>query len=108
VDIYLERPSFLADIEGATAFLIANFGSAEESFVKVLLGELELLGRRLFEIPASMATVEASLPDVACDTEDPTYPFGFGRATDEPSRSTRTTRGRRRRHGQPHLYPKSW
>jgi beta-glucosidase len=78
VDICLERPAILADIEGATASLIANYGSSDEAFLKVLFGELEPLGRLPFEIPSSMAAVEANLPDVPNDTENPTYPHGFG------------------------------
>ncbi len=78
VDVYLDRPAILADIEGSAASLIANFGSGDEAFVKVLFGELEPLGRLPFEIPSSMSAVEASFPDVPNDTANPTYPHGFG------------------------------
>lgn len=78
VDICLERPAILADIDDATASLIANYGSSDEAFLKVLFGELEPQGNLPFEIPSSMAAVEANLPDVPNDTENPTYPHGHG------------------------------
>ena len=78
VDVYLDRPVLLGDIEGATASLIVNYGASDEAFVKVLFGEAEPIGRLPFEIPSSMAAVAASRPDVPSDTENPTYPVGFG------------------------------
>ncbi|WP_283098586.1 glycoside hydrolase family 3 N-terminal domain-containing protein [Frankia sp. AgB32] len=78
VDIYLERPAILADIAEAAASLIANFGASPEAFVKVLFGEAAPQGRLPFDIPPSMAAVEASHSDVPFDTADPTFRFGFG------------------------------
>ncbi|MFI1148580.1 MULTISPECIES: hypothetical protein [Streptomyces] len=35
-------------------------------------------GRLPFELPRSMAAVEASRPDVPNDTVDPVFPYGHG------------------------------
>ena len=78
VDIYLERPPILAGIAAAAATLVANFGSAPEAFASVLFGEAEPQGRLPFDIPSSMAAVEASRPDVPFDTASPTFRFGHG------------------------------
>jgi beta-glucosidase len=78
VDVYLDRPAILADIAAAAATLVANFGSAPEAFIPVLFGEAEPLGRLPFDIPSSMAAVEASRPDVPFDTANPTFRFGHG------------------------------
>lgn len=78
VDVYLDRPAIVAPFVDDVASLIVNFGSCDEAFVKVLFGELEPLGRLPFELPSSMAAVEASKEDVPSDTEDPTFPFAFG------------------------------
>jgi beta-glucosidase len=78
VDVYLDRPAILADIAAAAATLVANFGSAPEAFASVLFGEAEPRGRLPFDIPSSMAAVEASRPDVPFDTANPTFRFGHG------------------------------
>ncbi|WP_179150813.1 hypothetical protein [Leifsonia sp. NCR5] len=46
--------------------------------LKALSGEAEPRGALPFEIPSSMAAVEASRPDVPFDTATPRYQFGFG------------------------------
>ncbi|MCK9925336.1 glycoside hydrolase family 3 C-terminal domain-containing protein [Frankia sp. AgPm24] len=78
IDIYLERPAILADLTDATASLIANFGASPEAFVRVLFGEAEPQGRLPFDLPSSMAAVEAGHSDVPFDAVNPTFGFGFG------------------------------
>lgn len=78
VDVYLERPAIVGAFADDTASLIGNFGAAQTAFVQVLFGEAEPKGRLPFDIPSSMAAVEASRPDVPFDTENPTYRFGHG------------------------------
>ncbi|MBL7487538.1 glycoside hydrolase family 3 C-terminal domain-containing protein [Frankia sp. AgB1.9] len=78
LDVYLERPAILADVADDAASLIANFGASEEAFVQVLFGEAEPQGQLPFDIPSSMAAVEASHSDAPFDTADPTFRFGFG------------------------------
>ncbi|MFI9776790.1 glycoside hydrolase family 3 protein [Streptomyces sp. NPDC051956] len=78
VDVYLERPAIVGAFADDTASLIGNFGAAQTAFVQVLFGEAEPKGRLPFDIPSSMAAVEASRPDVPFDTDNPTYRFGHG------------------------------
>ncbi len=78
VDVYLDRPAIVAPFLAAVGSLIVNFGSTDEAFVKILFGELEPLGRLPFELPSSMAAVEASSSDSPNDTVDPTFAFNFG------------------------------
>lgn len=78
LDVYLDRPAIVAPLIDDVASLIVNFGSQDEAFIKVLFGELEPLGKLPFELPSSMAAVEANFSDVPDDTKDPSYPFGFG------------------------------
>jgi beta-glucosidase len=78
VDVYLDRPAIVGSFVDEVASLTVNFGSTDEAFVKILFGELEPLGRLPFELPSSMAAVEASFSDVPSDTADPTFAFGFG------------------------------
>ncbi|WP_406136005.1 glycoside hydrolase family 3 protein [Streptomyces sp. NBC_01089] len=78
IDVYLDRPAVLADIEPVAASLIANFGACDDAFVRVLFGEAEPEGNLPFDIPSSMAAVEASHSDAPFDTVNPTYRWGFG------------------------------
>ncbi|MFC7529333.1 glycoside hydrolase family 3 protein [Actinoplanes sp. GCM10030250] len=78
VDVYLDRPAILADIAGSAASLVVNFGASDEATVQVLFGAARPQGRLPFDIPSSMAAVEASRPDVPFDTADPTFRFGHG------------------------------
>ncbi|QNG38809.1 glycoside hydrolase family 3 protein [Geodermatophilaceae bacterium NBWT11] len=78
VDVYLDRPAIVAPFVDDVATLIVNFGSHDEAFVRVLFGELEPRGRLPFELPSSMAAVEAGHSDVPDDTQDPTFAVGSG------------------------------
>ncbi len=44
----------------------------------VLFGEASPKGRLPFDLPRSMAAVEANRPDAPFDTVDPLFPFGHG------------------------------
>ncbi|HEY0934795.1 MAG TPA: glycoside hydrolase family 3 C-terminal domain-containing protein, partial [Trebonia sp.] len=55
-----------------------NYGCAEDCLLDVLFGAAAPQGRLPFELPRSMAAVEASRPDLPSDTADPLYPYGFG------------------------------
>nr|WP_236779049.1 glycoside hydrolase family 3 N-terminal domain-containing protein [Agromyces seonyuensis] len=76
--VNLDRPAILAPVAEIAATLVADYGSSDEAFVSVLFGAAEPQGRLPFDIPSSMAAVEASLPDVPNDTADPTFRFGHG------------------------------
>lgn len=78
LDVHLDRPAILAPVVELASALIGNFGSTDEALAAVVFGAAEPRGRLPFEIPASMAAVAASRPDVPNDTADPTFPVGFG------------------------------
>ncbi|MER5350099.1 glycoside hydrolase family 3 N-terminal domain-containing protein [Kitasatospora sp. NPDC002551] len=78
VDVYLDRPAILTGLAGHAASLIVNFGAQEQAFAKVLFGEERPQGSLPFDLPSSMAAVEASRPDVPFDTADPLFRFGHG------------------------------
>ncbi|MEU4426568.1 hypothetical protein AB0F81_38600 [Actinoplanes sp. NPDC024001] len=44
----------------------------------MLFGRSPATGTLPFELPSSMAAVEASREDVPNDTEDPLFPYGHG------------------------------
>ncbi|WP_326636989.1 glycoside hydrolase family 3 C-terminal domain-containing protein [Streptosporangium sp. NBC_01755] len=78
VDVYLERPAVFPEIaEGAVAVL-GDFGANDAVFLDVVFGRRSPLGRLPYELPRSMAAVEASRSDMPYDSEDPLYPFGHG------------------------------
>jgi beta-glucosidase len=89
VDVYLDRPAFLAPVAEVTSALTVNFGACAEAFVSVLFGAAEPKGRLPFDIPSSTAAVEASRPDVPFDTADPTFRFGAGLAFEAWTPATR-------------------
>ncbi|TPW93949.1 glycoside hydrolase family 3 protein, partial [Schumannella luteola] len=78
LDVYLDRPAILAPLVGVASVITANYGASDDAFAAILFGAAEPQGRLPFEIPSSMAAVEANLPDVPNDTADPTFPVGHG------------------------------
>jgi beta-glucosidase len=78
VDVYLDRPAVLADLVAHAAALVATFGVSDEALVDVLTGRDTPRGRLPFDLPSSMAAVEASRCDAPFDTADPVYRYGDG------------------------------
>ncbi|MDR2996833.1 MAG: glycoside hydrolase family 3 C-terminal domain-containing protein [Microbacterium sp.] len=78
VDVFLDRPAILAPIVESADAVVANWGSSAEALLDVLTGAHPAQGRLPFDVPRSMAAVEASRPDVQFDTEDPLFRFGHG------------------------------
>src|SRR6202035_5686541 len=78
LDLYLDRPAILGPLADHAAAIIVNYGCAEDCLLDVLFGGAAPHGRLPFELPRSMAAVEASRPDLPSDTADPVYPAGFG------------------------------
>ncbi|MFT4284024.1 MAG: glycoside hydrolase family 3 N-terminal domain-containing protein [Protaetiibacter sp.] len=78
LDVYLDRPAILAPVVELASVITANYGASDDAFVEILFGAAEPQGRLPFEIPSSMAAVEANLADVPNDTVDPSYPVGHG------------------------------
>ncbi len=78
VDIYLERPAVMPEIAAAAAGLVANFGASDDAVLDILFGRFKPRAKLPFELPASMAAVQAQKPDVPYDSENPLYAYGFG------------------------------
>ncbi|MET0735736.1 MAG: glycoside hydrolase family 3 N-terminal domain-containing protein [Microbacterium sp.] len=78
VDVLLDRPAILEPITDAAAAVTGNWGVSAPALLDVLSGAAEPKGRLPFDLPRSMAAVEASRPDVPFDTEDPLFRFGHG------------------------------
>ncbi len=78
VDVFLDRPAILGPIVEAAAAVTANWGANAEALLDVLTGGVPATGKLPFDVPASMAAVEASRPDVPFDTADPLFRFGHG------------------------------
>jgi len=78
IDVYLDRPAILAPVADLASALTVNFGACAEAFTRILFGAAEPKGRLPFDIPSSMAAVEASRPDVPFDTASPAFRFGAG------------------------------
>lgn len=78
VDIFLDRPAILTSIVDELAALTANWGASPRAVLDVLTGAAAPQGKLPFDLPSSMAAVEANRPDVPFDTADPLFRFGHG------------------------------
>ncbi|MFD5329456.1 glycoside hydrolase family 3 protein [Streptomyces sp. NPDC127092] len=78
VCVNLERPAVLPEIAEHAAALLADYGASDAALLDVVFGRAKPEGRLPFELPRSMAAVEAARPDVPNDTEDPVFPYGHG------------------------------
>lgn len=68
----------IPEIAERAAALIADYGAEDSALLDVAFGRAVPEGRLPFELPRSMAAVEASRPDVPNDTVDPVFPYGHG------------------------------
>ncbi|MFC9561744.1 glycoside hydrolase family 3 protein [Agromyces sp. NPDC056965] len=78
VDVFLDRPAILTPFVDDLAALTANWGANPRAVLDVLFGDAAPKGRLPFDLPSSMAAVEANRPDVPFDTADPLFRFGHG------------------------------
>lgn len=78
VGINLERAAVIPEIAAYAAALIADFGASDAALLDVAFGRAKAEGRLPFELPRSMAAVEAARPDVPNDTENPVFAHGHG------------------------------
>ncbi|WP_060883315.1 glycoside hydrolase family 3 protein [Streptomyces caniscabiei] len=78
VCVNLDRPAVLPEIAEKAAALVADYGASDTALLDVAFGRARAEGRLPFELPRSMAAVEASRPDVPNDTADPVFPYGHG------------------------------
>ncbi|WP_426594076.1 glycoside hydrolase family 3 protein [Cellulomonas sp. McL0617] len=78
VEVYLDRPAILTPFVDAAAALVVDFGAADAPLLEALGTPGVARGRLPFDLPRSMAAVEASREDVPFDTADPLFRFGHG------------------------------
>lgn len=78
VDVVADRPAILGPIAESASAVTLNWGANASALLDVLTGAAEPKGRLPFDLPRSMAAVEASRPDVPFDTADPLFRFGHG------------------------------
>jgi beta-glucosidase len=78
VDVFLDRPAILTPFAGDVAAIVANYGASARALLDVLVGDARPEGSLPFDLPSSMAAVEANRPDVPFDTADPLFRFGRG------------------------------
>jgi beta-glucosidase len=78
VVVSLDRPAILKPLQATATAIIGDFGASDEAVLDVLLGTARPEGHLPFELPSSMAAVEAQQPDAPHDSEQPLYPIGFG------------------------------
>lgn len=77
VDIYLDRPAVLPEINNHAKALVANFGASDEAILDVIFGKAKPEGKLPFELPSSMEAVKNQKEDVPYDSEAPLYKFGI-------------------------------
>jgi beta-glucosidase len=78
IDVYLDRAAVLTPLVEPAAALTVTYGTSDQALADVLFGTVPPRGRLPFDLPRSMAAVEASREDVPFDTADPLFRFGDG------------------------------
>ncbi|KAF2032892.1 beta-glucosidase-like protein [Setomelanomma holmii] len=78
VDMYLDRPAAIPEAAEQAKALMANYGASTDAFLDIVFATngSKPLGRLPFDLPRSMAAVEASKEDVPFDTENPVFRYG--------------------------------
>lgn len=82
VAVFLERPAVLAPLISIGASVVGDFGASDARVLEALTGRAAFTGTLPFDIPSSMAAVEASREDVPFDTAAPSFRFGHGIRTE--------------------------
>ena len=82
LDVSLDRPAVLTPLASMVTGLSASFGASDAALLDALSGRIRPRGRLPFELPRSMAAVEAAREDVPSDTADPLYAHGAGQDLD--------------------------
>ena len=78
VVIHMDRPALIPEIAERAAAVLVEYGASDSAVWNVLRGIIAPEGTLPFELPRSMAAVEASRPDVPSDTINPVFTFGHG------------------------------
>jgi beta-glucosidase len=74
----LNRPAVLTELKNMSGALVGTFGVSDEAMLDVVFGKHNPSAKLPFELPSSMAEVEAQLEDVPDDTANPLFPYGWG------------------------------
>jgi beta-glucosidase len=74
----LVRPLVLTNVVDRAAAVVADYGVSDEVLLETIFGERSPGGRLPFELPASMAQVEAQRPDLSDDVRRPLFEVGHG------------------------------
>ncbi|HUX84494.1 MAG TPA: glycoside hydrolase family 3 C-terminal domain-containing protein, partial [Chitinophagaceae bacterium] len=78
VDIYMDRPAVIPQINAASKGLLVDFGASDQAILDVVFGKSAPEGHLPFELPSSMEVVRMQKEDVPYDSRNPLYPFGAG------------------------------
>lgn len=76
--VFLDRPAILSNVVDKAAVVIGNFGASDAAVIDVVLGRAKARGRLPFELPSSMAAVEAQDPAASDDSAAPLFRRGAG------------------------------
>lgn len=76
--LFLDRPTVLGSMNEAASAILANFGVSDEALLASLTGRIPARGALPFELPSSMAAVEAQDPALPDDSKAPLYHYGAG------------------------------
>jgi beta-glucosidase len=77
VVVYLDRPAILTALVPMAKTLIGEFGVSDGALFDALTGKVAPVGKLPFELPRSMAAVQAQKGDVPHDSPSPLFPIGF-------------------------------
>jgi beta-glucosidase len=78
VDIYLDRPAVIPEINAKAKALLADFGASDAAVLDIIFGKAKPGGHLPIELPSSMDAVRAQKEDVPYDSKAPLYKFGYG------------------------------
>lgn len=78
VAVNMDRPAILANVTPRVAALLVTFGASDRAVLDVLTGRATPRGHLPFELPSSMAAVDAQDPAVPDDSAAPLYQRGAG------------------------------
>ena len=76
--LFLDRPAVLGGMDMAASTILANFGVSDEALLASVTGRIPPKGKLPFELPSSMAAVEAQDPALPDDSLSPLYRYGAG------------------------------
>lgn len=78
VALFADRPAVLGPVNTMASAILVNFGVSDAALLDVATGRLAAKGRLPFELPSSMAAVEAQDPAIPDDSKRPLYRAGAG------------------------------